>query len=353
MKPDPSQLDRFVSALHRRLLVVRAAEATGLGALAGCAVGLVLIPLLLWRGTAAMTPAVASIGLGALAGLAWALARRPTWLQAAAEADRQLQLADLLGTALTVRKRSRESDRDAGAGPWLQSVLAVADETCRRHTPSEVILHRLNARAWGGIAVAAALVTSLAALTTQQPTARAAASRARHSAYGGIDPLRQPERAHQIDVTRTGGGLSRAHPQGTGPDSGQARGAGSLPDSPAAASSSENPSRVTATGDTGAGGGTGRARTPRGDDKRIPLAPSSAPSNGKQPAGGSGAAATQASGDGAASQGTVAGATGGGAPAPPWKSPAWSDDARRAHEAIDAGRVPDARRDLVREYFER
>ena len=351
MKPEPSQLDRFVSALHRRLLVVRAAEATGLGALAGCAVGLVLIPPLLWRGADAMTPALGTIGLGALTGLAWALTRRPTWLQAAAEADRQLQLADLLGTALTVRKRSRESDRDLEAGPWLQSVLAVADETCRRHTPSEVILHRLNARAWGGIAVAAALVTSLAALTTQQPTARAAASGARNPAYTGNDPSRLPERAHEIDATQPGGESARS--QGTGPDSGEPRGAGSLPDSPPAASPSENPSKTTATGDSGAGGGTGRARTPRGDDARIPLAPSSAHSNGKQPAGGFGAAATQSSGDGAAYQGTVAAAAGGAAPAPPWKSPGWSDDARRAHEAIDAGRVPDARRDLVREYFER
>jgi hypothetical protein len=351
MKPEPSQLDRFVSALHRRLLFVRAGEATGLGALAGCAVGLVLIPLLLWRGADAMTPALGTIGLGALTGLAWGLTRRPTGLQAAAEADRQLQLADLLGTALTVRKRSRESDLDLEAGPWLQSVLAVAEETCRRHTPSEVILHRLNARAWAGIAVAAALVTSLAALTAQQPTARAAASRARHPAYAGNDPSRQPERPHEIDVTRPGGESARS--QGTGPDSGEPRGAGSLPDSPAATSPSENPGKATATGDTGAGGAAGRARTPRADETRIPLTPSSAPSNGKQPAGGTGAAATQASGEGVASQGAVAGESGNATPAPPWQTPAWSDDARRAHEAIDSGRVPDARRDLVREYFER
>ena len=59
-----------------------------------------------------------------------------------------------------------------------------------------------------------------------------------------------------------------------------------------------------------------------------------------------------AAGDGA-SGGTVT-PIAGGAPKPaPWEAAGWPDDARHARDAIDAGRVPDSRRDLVRDYFER
>jgi hypothetical protein len=37
----------------------------------------------------------------------------------------------------------------------------------------------------------------------------------------------------------------------------------------------------------------------------------------------------------------------------PWQSSDWPDDARRAQNLIESGQVPDSRRDLVREYFER
>src|SRR5688500_3650177 len=176
MKATRSQLDRFVSALHRRLLVLRALEATARGAAGGCAAGAVMIPLLYWRDVPALPPTLGALLLGAATGLLWGVTRRPTRLQVAAEADRQLNLADLLGTAITVRQKARESDRYAGAQPWLGAVLTLADEAARRHTPSQVILHRLHARAWGGIAIAAGLVLTVAALTSPEPTARASST---------------------------------------------------------------------------------------------------------------------------------------------------------------------------------
>jgi hypothetical protein len=38
---------------------------------------------------------------------------------------------------------------------------------------------------------------------------------------------------------------------------------------------------------------------------------------------------------------------------PPWKSDSWPQDARRAREATERGRIPDAYRDVVHGYFDR
>ena len=37
---------------------------------------------------------------------------------------------------------------------------------------------------------------------------------------------------------------------------------------------------------------------------------------------------------------------------PPWRSPTWPADRDAALNALTSGRVPDAYRDLVREYFD-
>src|SRR3954470_5616294 len=192
MSPASDHLDRFIAALHRRLIVVKLLEKSGLGALAGSAIAALIIPLQLWRGDAAVVPAAGATLLGALAGVIRALLRRPTILDAAAEADRQLRLADLLGTAIAVRTSPRESDRDAAAIPWLRSVIAVADDACRRHSPRDVILHRLNARAWSGIGLSAALVVAAAALVSESPRAGAHADQTAPVPYP--HPTRHPSR---------------------------------------------------------------------------------------------------------------------------------------------------------------
>src|SRR5437588_9435109 len=106
--------DRFVRALHRRFLVVRGLERIGGAMLIGCGASLLLLPLAMWRSL----PTMALIwlvlgccgGMGLLAGLLW----RPTRLDAAMEADRQLRLADLLSSALSVR---------AVSDPWTTAVV--------------------------------------------------------------------------------------------------------------------------------------------------------------------------------------------------------------------------------------
>jgi hypothetical protein len=336
--------------------VLRVLESTGLGALVGCAAGGGLIPLLLWRGVSTFPPTVAAVALGGLTGLLWSLTRRPTRLRAAVEADRQLGLSDLLATAVMVGTRPRESDRDADAAPWLRTVLAAADESCRRHAPAEVILRRLGGRAWGGIALAAALVMTLAALTAQEPAARASATVAARPAPGGgakFDPA--PAAQRTVAGART---PDRSRSPGTGPESESERAPTGTESARvgSATSSASNPGKAPGSpGDAGTGAGAGRARTPSSGEQTMRPAPPSASRQPGDGAAGSGAgqSATRPAPGDTVTAGTV---TPDGSRAPgraPWESPEWSGNASRARDAVESQQVPDSRRELIRAYFER
>src|SRR5690349_5671815 len=121
----------FVRAVHRRFVFLHTLEGTGIGVLCGCAAALPLVLILLWRSQPELPLALSALGLGAWAGLMWGVTRRPTRLEAAMEADRQLGLADLLGTARMVAGRD--------ADPWVGAVLAEADARCRQLAPAAVI----------------------------------------------------------------------------------------------------------------------------------------------------------------------------------------------------------------------
>src|SRR4051812_43296543 len=97
------RLASFLIAVHRRLVVLRAAERAGICLAIGCALTLPLVAVLVWRGQSAGPLAVGALTLAAVVGLTWGFARRPSVIDAAAEADRQLGLADLLATACYVR----------------------------------------------------------------------------------------------------------------------------------------------------------------------------------------------------------------------------------------------------------
>src|SRR5688500_12027143 len=141
MRPDPSQLDGFARAVHRRLVIVRVIERIGIGVLLASVAGAMLVPILMWRGQSAMALAIFAIALGACAGLVWGATRRPTRLESAMDADRQLGLADLLGTALAIE---RDAAADAEDG-WARSVRAIAEARCAEARPSSVIVNRLGA----------------------------------------------------------------------------------------------------------------------------------------------------------------------------------------------------------------
>ena len=331
-------------------MLVRVAECAGGGALAACAAAAVLVPLLLWQGQPAFVPALFLLALGATAGLGWGVAHRPTRLAAATEADRQLALSDLLGTASAVPHDT--------ADPWLRTVLALADERCRRHAPSQVLLNRFGARAWGGIGLAAALVLTLAALTSHPSGLRAGPSR---GGGGRLAATRERERSEAAAALRP---PPAARPPLPGPQRPGDAAAQDPMSSPGRTKESAEPGgraapngRSSASTDDGRGGGAGRARAPRAAD---------APSSDSAPRGAArndpSAPPTTGSGRMPSSGSAPAGPDGGGTAAgsgsppqrlPPWQSDSWPADARAAEDAVTAGRVPDAYRDLVREYFRR
>ena len=99
-------------------------EWAGLGALVGSALGALLIPLLLWNGQGSMATMLTLLllALVSVCGLAWGIIHRPSALRAM-EADRQLGLSDLLGTAVSIGI-ARADD------PWSRTVVALADQQC-------------------------------------------------------------------------------------------------------------------------------------------------------------------------------------------------------------------------------
>jgi hypothetical protein len=275
------------------------------------------------------------------------------------EADRQLDLHDLLGTAAGARA-------DDGSNPWFRTVLALADEQCRRHTPAQVVLRRYGSRAWGGIGLAASLVLTLAALLSPPGTTPAVASRdpdvnvARSAAnpdHSAELPAPAPA-ATPRDVVAVPPHESRSLDMDPSTEDELSRRDEAR--APSGEPSNSTPRSTAASGTDGKGGGAGRARpraaSPDAPSSSSPLRravlPGDAGANATAAGGGSDArGSSPGHGDG---PGTASGTTTSPAPrAAPWESSSWPADARAAEGAVETGRVPDSYRDLVRGFFDR
>ncbi|HSV15131.1 MAG TPA: hypothetical protein VLI90_12805 [Tepidisphaeraceae bacterium] len=156
---------RFINAVHRRLVVIRAGETAGICLLVACALLAPLLMILWWNGE----PAVPATLLGIISGLwlgvsiALTVRRWPSTMMAASEADRQFELADLLATAMVLDASYASGTSDLMSG----EVLAVADARCRTLSPSQLVLRRLGSRTWGGVGLSLALVITLALVPTR------------------------------------------------------------------------------------------------------------------------------------------------------------------------------------------
>jgi hypothetical protein len=268
-------------------------------------------------------------------------------LAAAEEADRQLRLSDLLGTAYLLLNR-------AGGDDFRDVVLAQAETQCRQASPSAVVLNRWGARGWGGIALALAVVTGLSLVGPDDRRSEARAG----SPGGGVRSWRDLDAADQRgNVTgspsdrdyrraKTGAGTDDADPL---------KSTISTPEPGGTARTTKGPNAEPGNASDGAGGGAGR--TPVKDNTASPANPlvsgAEARNDGRGTAGGGGKSTTQA--NGAGSTGGSSPGDGGNVrrPAPVWQSNGWPADQQAARSAVERGAVPEAYRDLVREYFER
>lgn len=339
-----SQLDGFLKAVHRRMVLLRAAERLGLCLLGGCLVLLVFMPILIWRGQPTGELTLITLALALLAGIAWAITSRPTPLAAATEADRQLKLSDLLGTALLLRR--------LGADDEIQrTVLVQAEARASQFSPSAVVLHRLGSRGWGGIGLAAALVAGLCLIGPDNPTARAVAAGPKSWQDTELENEKS-NTTHLISAPDL-----RHVKEGTGADDDQ-HPTNTTEADPTSASANAANNNATANNDPGGskeGTGAGASQSAT-KIKPRPAGDPTATGASKTTAGG-----TETAGGGAASEnGGAPGKTGNTAapskthrPAPIWQSDSWPADRQSARTALQNGKVPDAYRDLVRDYFER
>ena len=256
------------------------------------------------------------------------------------EADRQLDSADLLSSAMLVENRSEDS--------WAHAVTFEADHWCRSQSPSSVVLNRLGARAWGGIGLAAALMGVLALLPTYSVPSEAAQKN------GNLVSLQ--EESHDSSVKQYASSQrKRSAPQQEPEDAHPNRmetKEDALQKDQSQTPATNNPSQKP---DQNAANGNGESHTSVKNSNRLSapqLATDSqtASSTGKEASGaGRSAVANDASK-------SAAGELAGGAPTsflPPWKSDHWAEDVQRAQSAIDKGQVPAQYQDVIRAYFER
>lgn len=200
MIEQPLQVRRFVQGVRRRILIVRVAESVALMAMVFGVLGLMLLAVLWLSGRNGGGAGEGVMGLGILSGLMLGFSRRPTLMQAAAEADRQLRLADLLTTAMTL------GDHHLSLEPrWSQAVAATAAARCARVSPSMVIVAKLGGRAYSGAAVVAALVMTVS-IFGQHVDHAPAAQRIQETAAKAV----VSEEPDQAEESGTRAGRSRA-----------------------------------------------------------------------------------------------------------------------------------------------
>ncbi|HEY8667434.1 MAG TPA: hypothetical protein VIL86_12255 [Tepidisphaeraceae bacterium] len=340
MRPPSPILARFINSVHRRLLLVRMLEWTGIGLAAGAAVALILMTILISRDQPILPLGLAALSLGAAWGAIWAIIRRPSHLDAAIQADRQLGLSDLLSTAATI----------SADDPFGQAVLHMAESRCAKLSPSAVIAHRLGARAWGGIGLAAALV-----LTVGITFSTASISPTNASDRGFLSPAELAmTRSEKIEPTPTRRfpRTPADQPSENSPDASRL-GTGSAQPNPA---KTENPTdsasaRGHSTSTEGAGGGESHGADQHPNTATPPDQGTSAAHSNNGGAIVSGAGQATDSGTPGTSSSAAAGAPDRPHRAAPWSASAWPAARAAAGDALRQGAVPDAYRDLVRDYF--
>lgn len=323
---------------------MRLLECAGLGTLAGAAAGLLVVPLFIYRGEPAMRLAVMLPAAGAICGAVWGFVRRPRILAALLAADRQYALKDLLSTAWLLR--------GAPACEVMRAVRTQAERRAAALSPAQVRVHRLGARSWCGIGLAAALVLVLGLISAGPGDA---------GMSPGAEGLLARTVATRPEAARPSGApdwLSRPDSSAVAPDylgvgDEQLDPRARLVSDPKRAATGEEGHRADAADPRGAGGGAARSEPARAADP-IAIGPTTGgrdDASGAAVAGGVGAAA-----NGNGVRGRTGIATGGDTeslPQAPWQAASWNEARSAAEEAISRGEIPADCRDIVKAYFSR
>jgi hypothetical protein len=284
------------------------------------------------------------MGIGAAAGLLSGFIRRPTLMEAAGEADRQLDLADLFSTAWSVRQHRDD--------PWAGAVLTTADARATSLSPATVFVNRLGGRAWGGIGLAAALVFALALVPTAATESRAGSTSRSSSATALLptESAQQPAGAASNNQRRF---LSQPDPQDEPSNRrGTTEEESSDTQSPV---ESDDAAHLPSTSADPTGRGTGASQSkppPRDDHPPTPDTTTTEHHLAGEASAGAGEQTHDSEGSSPGPSGTSAGAGRSIQPPPPWQSDHWPGDAREALRQAQQGHVPDRYHDVLRGYFD-
>jgi hypothetical protein len=341
-----SAFEQFLAHTHRRWIIWRVVERAGLCILISSILAAVLSIILIARGESSMALVLVCLSIGLIAGALLGWITRPSLFDSATEADRQLGLADLLGTALSIR-RLQTVVADDFDQQWSSTILAHAEARCATLANESLILRKFGAGAWGGIGLSAAIVLTLGALSTNPlvTQARDATPQTRDSESSSqslSQQLSNAMRANQNDAEFPNEPDSAQHTRmdSTKPNDRATKSINTANNNQASAS-------VTNRGASGSGKTDSTQTSPTSFDG---VSRSDTPSNGENATGGNDSANTSERGNDRSSS-TV---TSKQKPtAPPWDNNDWSDAQNRATDQIRAGHIPDTYRDLVRDYFAR
>jgi hypothetical protein len=345
----PTSFFTFLRKAHHRRIFWRTLEFTGLGTLCGAALAAAALPVLWWCGVADVSaPAAVATALGAVCGLLASLRQVPSLFDTALEADRQLDLADLLSSALLAGRRQSDAS-------FALALVLAADAAVRGRKPSVLVLHRLGARGWSGIGLSVGIVlTAASMLSAPNPTRALATAQDPHSiqSFAPFGDARSDKSLQSSAMVRRGDERDRPRRTSANPSDPAVNASDNdrAPSSPDRPGTNGGQSAI-----DGAGTMAGKSRTSKGNVPSHDLAKSSssASPDGTRADGGAGRATlSDIEVIDHYKNGTVIRDAQPDA-SPPWESSDWPAHRDAALNDVRSGRVPDAYRDLVRDYFSR
>lgn len=320
--PTPDPLIAPLRRLRRRAIAARLVDAAVVGVTASIlALGINLImgspgsPLLVF--------AIITLTI-----IAMPLVRLPTLAETAGRIDDENRLNELLSTAVLTHDSSDD---------WCRLIHRQAEGMLAQLPPQRFHTFgpRVHAACW--LLAVAVLVTASIGRSTHSDDRDALA--ANGSIGGG------PGRTTLTSLQGAGGQRAREAESAM-------RGANQIND-PSAGRSASRPG--SSGGSDARGAGRAETDTPSNDSAPRDLAnrnTSQATGSSREGAGGDGRASESRGSNGPSNaRGSVTAAP--RQPVAPWQTDAWSQRRDAAQAAVDAGRIPDAYRDLVRDYFDR
>jgi len=338
MQRATSNLEHLLCKLRLRTILVRSAERFLV-----CAFGIAcLIIIARWLFQQASTwPFI--VFTMAVIGVVWTWRSIPSRSHLAQMIDEQLQLADLLSTALWI---SHDAQRDSS---WARMIHQQAEARCAADLSGSIRVKTLTERTWGAMGLIV-IATIILAVFTQAPTSEPSSRRLAVNEQSTGDPSVSSKSQQQTSPVVRSQPVSHQRARRSDPEPAESIEAADAEHVESDVTQVSDAKRLPDEGDD-TSAGNGQSIT----EDNSPMKPV-APSNGQSPdsglsrqiAGGT----SRAEGDRRTRTNDIDGSTSHAEKsASSWRSSDWSRQQQAAREAITTGQVPARHRGMLREYF--